>query len=300
MTVDDVNRQRLLLDNDVLRTFVAIAETLSFSGAARSVSRTSSAVSMQIKKLEEQLGSALFLRAARTISLTRQGETLLAYARTMLMLSNEAVSRLGYPQLTGVVRLGVPFDISERIFPRILKDLSEAYPGIAIDVVIDTSDQLVKRIDEQQLDLALTCNVGNPSALRGEVIGTEKLVWAGARQGCAFQQYPLPIATHEDGCIWRAAALEQLGRLGQTYRFAYLSQRTAVQCAAVVSDLAVAPLPCSYVTDEMRVLGAEEGFEELGSLDVRLVGKSNATELIGIVADGIRRLLKEATEASPE
>jgi hypothetical protein len=71
-----------------------------------------------------------------------------------------------------------------------------------------------------------------------------------------------------------------------------------VQCAAVVSDLAVAPLPCSYVTDDMRVLGAEDGFEELGSFDIRLVSKSSATELVRIVADGIRRLLKEATEGS--
>ncbi|GAJ96729.1 LysR family transcriptional regulator [Agrobacterium rhizogenes] len=298
MTVDDLNRQRLLLDNDVLRTFVAIAEMLSFSGAARSVSRTPSAVSMQIKKLEEQLGSALFIRAARTIRLTRQGETLLTYARTMLMLSNEAVSRLVDPQLTGVVRLGAPFDISERLFPKILKDLSDAYPGIVVDVVVDTSDRLVNRIDEQRLDLTLTCDVANPSAPRGEVIGTEKLVWAGARQGSAFQQDPLPIATHEDGCIWRAVALEQLERTGQAYRFAYLSPRTTVQCAAVVSDLAVAPLPCSYVTDDMRVLGAEDGFEELGSFDIRLVGKSSATEPVRIIADGIRRLLEEATEAS--
>ena len=100
-----------LLDNDVLRTFVAIAETGSFTSAADRVYRTPSAVSMQIKKLEEQLNVTLFLRDARSVTLTESGEVLLPYARRMLALSNEAVGRFRMPEMKGVVRLGAPDDI---------------------------------------------------------------------------------------------------------------------------------------------------------------------------------------------
>src|SRR6476646_7522741 len=104
-----------LLDLDVLRTFVAIAETGNFSTAAEVVFRTPSAVSMQVKKLEEQLGTILFLRDARSVSLTEGGEVLLGYARRMITLSNEAVSRFIMPDMRGVARVGAPEDIGERL-----------------------------------------------------------------------------------------------------------------------------------------------------------------------------------------
>src|ERR1044072_256436 len=173
-----------LLDNDVLRTFVAIAETGNFSTAAEAVFRTPSAVSMQIKKLEEQLGATLFLRDARSVSLTRHGEMLLSYARNILALSNEAVSRFIMPELSGVVRLGAPEDIGERLLPSILKSFAESYPGIMVDVTIDMSIGLKKRMEEQRLDLALINCATRPFPTGGEVVFRERLVWAGARCGC--------------------------------------------------------------------------------------------------------------------
>lgn len=192
-----------LLDNDVLRTFVAIAETGNFSTAAEAVFRTPSAVSMQIKKLEEQLGATLFLRDARSVSLTRHGEMLLSYARNILALSNEAVSRFIMPELSGVVRLGAPEDIGERLLPSILKSFAESYPGIMVDVTIDMSMGLKKRMEEQRLDLALINCATRPFPTGGEVVFRERLVWAGAKCGSAHRRDPLPISIWEDGCIWR-------------------------------------------------------------------------------------------------
>lgn len=169
-----------LLDNDVLRTFVAIAETGNFSTAAEAVFRTPSAVSMQIKKLEEQLGATLFLRDARSVTLTQHGELLLTYARNILALSNEAVSRFIMPELSGVVRLGAPEDIGERLLPSILKSFAESYPGIMVDVTIDMSIGLKKRMEEQRLDLALVNFATRPFPTGGEVVYRERLVWAGA------------------------------------------------------------------------------------------------------------------------
>lgn len=277
-----------LLDNDVLRTFVAIAETGNFSTAAEAVLRTPSAVSMQIKKLEEQLKTVLFLRDARSVTLTQHGEMLLSYARRMLALSNEAVSRFVMPEMSGVVRLGAPDDIAERLLPKLLKDFGESFPGIMVDVTVDQSLLLRKRMDEQRLDLTLINCATRPFPTTGEIIHTEKLVWVGAKCGAAYLRDPLPVSVWEDGCVWRQDALAQLDKNKRPYRIAYASAHTMAQRAAVVSDLAIAPLPRSYVTADMEILGAKEGLPELISFDIRLLTSPQLSTPAKAVADGIR------------
>ena len=277
-----------LLDNDVLRTFVAIAETGNFSTAAEVVLRTPSAVSMQIKKLEEQLKTTLFLRDARSVTLTQPGEMLLSYARRMLALSNEAVSRFVMPELAGVVRLGAPDDIGERLLPRILKDFGEKFPGIKVDVTVDMSLALKKRLDEGRLDLALINCATRPFPTGGELIHTEKLVWAGAKCGTAYLRDPLPISVWEDGCVWRQDAITQLEKHKRPYRIAYASAHTMAQRAAVLSDLAIAPFPLSYVGEDMQILGAKEGLPELLNFDIRLLTAPQLSIPAKAVAESIR------------
>lgn len=286
-----------LLDNDVLKTFVAIAETGNFSTAAEAVLRTPSAVSMQIKKLEEQLKTTLFLRDARSVTLTQHGEMLLSYARRMLALSNEAVSRFVMPELAGVVRLGAPDDIAERLLPRILKGFAEAFPGIMVDVTVDMSLALRKRVEEQRLDLALF-NCHPRSFLNfGEVIHTEKLVWTGAKCGNAHLRDPIPISVWEEGCVWRQDAIAQLEKQKRPYRIAYASAHTMAQRAAVLSDLAIAPFPRSYLTDQMVVLGQQEGLPELLSFDVRLLTTPQLSAPAMAVAQSIRESYSQMTQA---
>lgn len=287
-----------LLDNDVLRTFVAIAETGNFSTAAEAVFRTPSAVSMQIKKLEDQLNTVLFLRDARSVTLTQGGEMLLSYARRMLALSNEAVSRFIIPELSGVVRLGAPEDIGERLLPSILKRFAEICPGIMVDVTIDMSAGLRRRMEEQRLDLALINCATRPLPSDGEVVYRERLVWVGAKCGTAHLKDPLPISIWEDGCIWRSEALAQLDRSKRIYRVAYLSGHTMAQRAAVLSDLAIAPLPRSYVTDQMRILGERDGLPELSGFDIRLLTPPKVSEPVEIVAESIRDAFSEMALAA--
>lgn len=277
-----------LLDNDILRTFVAIAETGNFSTAAEAVLRTPSAVSMQIKKLEEQLQATLFLRDARSVTLTQHGEVLLSYARRILALSNEAVSRFVMPDLAGVVRLGAPDDIAERLLPRILKDFAESFPGIMVDVTVDMSSALRRRVEEQRLDLALFNCHPRSFPNFGEVIHTEKLVWAGVKCGNAHLRDPLPISVWEEGCVWRQDAIGQLEKHKRPYRIAYASAHTMAQRAAVLSDLAIAPFPRSYLGDEMVVLGPQEGLPELFSFDVRLLTAPHLSIPAKAVAESIR------------
>jgi len=208
-------------------------------------------------------------------------------------LSNEAVSRFVMPELSGVVRLGAPDDISERLLPKVLKDFGELFPGIMVDVTVDQSLLLRKRMEEQRLDLALINCATRPLPTEGEVIYTERLVWAGAKCGTAYRRDPLPISIWEEGCIWRSEAMAQLERQKRAYRVSYLSAHTMAQRAAIVSDLAVAPFPRSYVTEDMEILGPNEGLPELTPFDIRLLTASQMTGPMKAVADSIRQAFVE-------
>ncbi|CAM5415781.1 DNA-binding transcriptional LysR family regulator [Aquamicrobium terrae] len=283
-----LNHPLPLLDLDVLRTFVAIAETGSFTTAASAVFRTPSAVSMQIKKLEDILGRSVFARDARSVTLTTDGEMLLGYARRLLAINREAVSKFVVPDIVGVVRLGSPDDYGERVLPHVLKRFAQSHPSIAVDVIIDQSVNLRRRMDDRALDLTLLTNSYRASAVGAEVLLTEPIVWAGARGGCAHLREPLPVSLWEEGCVWRAGALEALGREGRNYRVAYMSAHTAGQRAAILADLAVAPLPRSFLGGELVELGPRDGMPEIGNYNLAMVVAPEASAPVNAVAEHIR------------
>ena len=283
-----LNHPAPLLELDILRTFVAIAETGSFTAAASIVFRTPSAVSMQIKKLEELLGRPVFQRDARSVSLTNDGVVLLGYARRLLSLNREAVSQFVSPDISGVVRLGSPDDVGERMLPNVLTRFAKTHPSIAVDVVIDMSSNLIKRMDERRLDITLlTCST-NSVPPGGEVLLTEQLVWAGGKGGCAHLCSPLPVSLWEEGCAWRSRAVDGLNERGISYRVAYMSAHTAGQRAAIMSDLAVAPLPKSFVGDDLVVLGEEDGLPPIGTYSIGMIVKNEAEPPVAAAADHIR------------
>lgn len=285
-----VNHPLPLLELDVLRTFVAIAETGSFTAAANAVFRTPSAVSMQIKKLEEVLGRPVFTRDARSVSLTADGELLLGYARRLLALNREAVSKFVMPDIRGIVRLGSPDDFGERVLPSVLKRFAQTHPAVAVDVTIDQSVNLRKRMASRQLDIVIvTCpdrSVENGQEF--EVLLTEPIVWAGVKGGCAHMREPLPVSIWEEGCAWRSAALEALGQQGRSYRVAYMSAHTAGQRAAILADLAVAPLPKSFIGGDLVELGPEDGLPRMGNYQIGMAVTPDAPAPVRAAADHIR------------
>ena len=283
-----LNHIRALLDLDVLRRFVAIAETGCFSTEATAVFRTPSAVSMQIKKLEDVLGRSVFARDARSVALTTDGEMLLGYARRLLAINREAVSKFIVPDIVGVVRLGSPDDYGERVLPHVLKRFAHSHPSIAVDVTIDQSINLRRRMDDRVLDITLLTNSYKTSAIGAEVLLTEPIVWAGAKGGCAHLREPLPVSIWEEGCVWRAGALDALGRDGRNYRVAYMSAHTAGQRAAILADLAVAPLPKSFLGNDMVELGPKDGLPHIGSYNLAMIVTPDASAPVKAVADHIR------------
>lgn len=263
-----------LLESDVLRTFVAIAiaDSGSFTRTAAQVFRSTAAVSLQIKRLEETLGQRLFSREARRVQLTAEGELLLGYARRLLKLNEEAVARFLTPTLTGRVRFGTPNDIGDRVLPSVLTLFARSHPAVEVEVNVGRSVDLMAKLDAGELDLTLI-NAGNDGLddARGEVIYSQELVWAVRDGGLAMQRSPLPLALANPGCSWRRTALDALDRQGLAYRIAYSCEQCAGQEAAMTADLAIAPFPRSLVRPPLRRLGAEQGLPALGEYHIKLI-----------------------------
>lgn len=280
-----------LLELDVLRTFVAIAETGSFTAAAGIVFRTPSAVSMQIKKLEETLRCSVFTRDARSVTLTGDGEMLLGYARRMLAINREAVSKFVVPDVAGVVRLGSPDDYGERILPGVLKRFAQTHPSVAVDVVIDQSSNLRRRLADRELDITLFTACKNIPA-EADILLTEQIIWGGAKGGGAHLREPLPVSVWEEGCAWRADALEALAMDGRAYRIAYMSAHTAGQRSAILADLAIAPLPKSFIGDDIVALGDEHGLPKLSCYNLCMIVAPGASAPVLAAADHIRATME--------
>lgn len=271
-----------LLDSEVLRTFVTIAESGSFTRAAQQLFRTPSALSMQIKRLEETLGQALFIREARYVRLTTEGEMLLGYGRRLLKLNAEAVTQFLAPALEGRVGLGITDDVVGRILPTVLTQFARSHPAVQVDVVVGRSIDLLARLDEGELDLALVM-AGEPGqATRGEVVHSEPLVWAGREDGVAVQRTPLPVTLAQQGCAWRRIALNALDSAGVNYRIAYSCDHCAGQEAAMLADLAVTAFPKSLIRPPLKRLN-NDLLPPLGDYQVSLVkqaGSGNASEVL--------------------
>lgn len=280
-------QQNNLLETDLLKTFVTISETRNFTVAAKRVFRTPSAVSMQIKRLENQLGRALFVRHPRHVTLTADGEAFLVHAKDILRINDEALSRFRVPQLEGRVRFGAPDDFSARYLPAILSRFAATHPHVEVEVFLTTSTSLTRRFEAAEIDVILTVSTKSDPA-PGEVIHSEPLVWVGARDGTAFAKTPTPLAMCADGCPWRAAALAALDQGGHRYRIAYTSETGAGQLAAVMADLAIAPLPISLLSQQHRKLEEKDGFPEIGPYQLRLQKSPDISSAGQVFADHVR------------
>lgn len=284
-----INHPLPLLEADVLRTFVAIVETGSFAGAAQTVFRTPSAVSMQIKKLEEMLGRPLFVRDSRSVSLTGDGEMLLSYARRLLAINREAVAKFIAPDIAGEVRLGAPDDVSERFLPDMLRRFAQSHPGVTVNVIVENTDELMLRLATGGLDLAMiTCEGGFAGDEAAEVLLREPLVWGCVRGGCAAQREPLPISVWDEACVWRQAALEGLDKSNRDYRIAFQSAYISGQKAAILADLAVAPLPASAIAEPIIAAPAEYKLPSLGDYTLGLIMTREPTPPVKAAADHLR------------
>ncbi|GGD58296.1 LysR substrate-binding domain-containing protein [Lacimicrobium alkaliphilum] len=280
------------LDPDMLRSFVAIAETGSMTKAARIVFRTPAAISMQVKKLEEVLQRKLLERMSRSIALTPDGELLLRYSRQLLKLNEELVSQFLCPRLNGKVTLGMPEQYGTHELPAILSQFAKSHPSVQVDVVLGKSIEIKQRFENGEIDLALVSH--NLHVTPDTILKTvrlEKLVWAVNKNSNVIHQSSLPLALAEHGCPWRTLALEALDEAGIDYRIAYSSENCTGQLAAVMADLAVAAVPESLVKPPLKKLGHTNRLPEIGNAQTSLMLNSSASEVTLALKDFILQVL---------
>ncbi len=283
------NSQLPLLELDLLKTIVVIAETGNFSSAAAKLFRTPSAVSMQVKRIEEMLGRAIFRRDSRSVTPTPDGEVLLEHGRRLLALNNEMVSRFVMPDVAGTVRLGATEDIAERLLPGLLQRFAQSHCCVTVDVAVCSTEVLRSRVNAGAIDMALT--TFNPKKKLNddiEPVFQERLVWAGLRNGVAFEKRPLPLSVWEESCSWRKTALSSLDAADIDYRIAFLSAHISGQRAAILADLAVAPIPESCCVNDIVELTEKDGLPGLSAYGVGMLLQTNPSEPALAAAEHIR------------
>lgn len=246
------------LHTEYLRTFIALVETQSFTKAGRQVNRSQSAVSMQIKRLEEEVGRQLFERVGKTARPTADGKLLLSHAREIVKAHDEAVASLANSALRGVIRFGSPEHFTKGALPKLLARFATSRPEILVEMHCENSDLIKAAIDEGELDLGLCCeNDGS-----GRLICNEQLAWAASPDFALEKQAVLPLAV-EDGCIFTDWALQALDREGIPYRIVYVSRGLSGVFEATRAGLAITPAITRTIPEDMMALGTEQGMPAL-------------------------------------
>ncbi len=242
------------LDLDLVRTFVTIAGTGNFTRAAETMRRQQSTISLQVQRLESALGQKLIERTPRSVRLTSEGETFLGYARRLLDLNDEVVSRVNEPNMHGIVRLGTPEDFATRHLPEVLARFTQAYPAVALEVTCDLTLNLLERFRKGSFDLALIKRERAASEPGGIRVWREPLVWVTADRDFWSVKGPLPLVVSPTPCVYRKRATEALDKAHRAWRIAYTCGSLAGSLAAVKAGLGVTVLPKDMVPAGLHVI----------------------------------------------
>jgi DNA-binding transcriptional LysR family regulator len=263
--------ERRMLDPDLLRAFVAVADHGSFPRGAAALNRTQSAVSMQVQRLEGAIGAAVLDRSRRGLRLTPAGEVLLGYARRILSVSAEAMGRLRDLQVEGIVRLGVMEDYGTRLVPPLLAGFAAAHPRIQVEMVTGLTTPMLPRLGER-FDLVLAMHAAGDGG--GTFLRREQAVWAAGRDVAAEAagdgSGPLALALYPQGCLFRAWAMAALDAAARPWRLAFVSHSLAAVTAIAAQGLAVTVVKAGLLPPELRRLGDRDGLPPLPEADIRL------------------------------
>ncbi|MBN9668911.1 LysR family transcriptional regulator [Roseibium aggregatum] len=259
-TMTSMNKiERLPIDPSLLHTFSTIAECGNLTVAAQRLGRTQSAISVQLRKLEESLETSLFVRSARGMALTSAGEALLSRAVPILSAIRDAADLFLEP-LTGTIRVGLPDDFDEGVLERILSEFSQSRPGVQVLARSGCTSGYSRAIQAGDLDVAVCSGLDDPG---GEPLGSEPIVWV-AREGSVWSQNaPVPLAVLDRSCYWQDLPADVLRKAGRDHCIAFRSGSFSSLKAALRSGLAVGLLPQSCVSEGLTILTNVDGFPDL-------------------------------------
>lgn len=257
------------LDVTTLRSFMAVADLGGVTKAAGFLNLTQSAVSMQLKRLEELLGVSLLDRSGRSVALTPEGEQLLGYARRMVSLNDEAVRRMTHDDFEGELRLGVPHDIVYPSVPQVLQQFAATYPRVKVILNFSFTRALREGFDKGNFDLILTTEA-SPMA-GSETLCTMPLVWVGAPGGASWRRRPLRFASGRR-CLFRPYSLAALDGAGIEWESAIDSQSDRAVEATVSADLAVMSMLEGTEPRHLEVINHGGALPELGEQFINMYG----------------------------
>ncbi|MBR8226145.1 LysR substrate-binding domain-containing protein [Burkholderia ambifaria] len=329
LAASDAALARPNFDVAALRSLVAGVDLGSFAKAADRVARSSSAVSAQIRKLEEQAGTPLFVKAGRGLALTDAGDAMLRYARRMIELNDEAAAAVRGVNLDGWVRVGLQEDFGEAILPDVLGRFARAHPKVRIEARVARNAELLERLDANQLDLALVW--GDPASatlvsragIDSDAIAQVPMQWIAAVGAGGFgmsdgggpadaaddgdaslramraSDEPLPLVVFDRPCRFFGAATDALDRAGVPWRVAFTTPSLAGLWAAASAGLGLTVRSHYGLPASVRVLDAASfGLPELPSLPLMLLRRtSSATPTVERLARIVTQAVRDATQA---
>lgn len=277
------------LDSDLMRSFLAVADAGSVTVAAARLYRTQSAVSLQIKRLEESLGQPLFTRQARGVELTPRGDQLLPYARKVVALLDQAAVALREKPLVGPVRVGIPDEYSGTVLPRALAAFDERHEGVQVSVRVDHSSAQIRALEADEIDIAVIYDWDYVQ--EGEVLCIDPTVWVTSETHQQHLRHPVPVAVYFKSAWSREFAEAGLTRQRIDWRPAWACDMAGGFRVAVLNGMAVAPLSRSTIPVGCRELTAEDGFPIVDYARVMLRRNPRGTSP---AIEGMATMLREA------
>lgn len=276
------------LDSDLMRAFLAVADTASVTRAADKIGRTQSAVSMQLRRLEDSLGQQLFVRQPRGVALTARGTQLIPYAQRVVGLLDEAATALRQKPLTGPVRIGIPDEYSETVLPRVLVAFGERHPAVEVTVRCDFSAPQLAALQADDLDLAV---IFESSTSQSEVLGIDPTVWVTSLTHAQHLRRPVPVSVYFRSDWCRDYALRSLDQHGIAWRSAFECDTASGMRIAARTGLAISAISRSTIPEGCRELTADDGFPMVDHS--RIVLRRNPRGSSPAI-DGLTDMLREA------
>lgn len=281
------------LEIDLLRTFLTVSETGSFTAAGDILGRTQSAVSQQVRRLEDIVGKSLFARTSRSVGLTGDGELLLPHAHAIIAQNDEAMRRMKAPLVEGNLRLGVSEDFIPRQLPVLLSRFGRAHPGVRLELMTGLSTVLVGALNEGALDLVIAKRDAQPQS--GRVIWREKLVWIAAAECAPDRDATLPLVALPAPCSYRRVMLDVLRGAERSWHVGCTAHSIMGLQAAVLGGLGVSILGRSFLGWGLTEASPALGLPPLPDTEIAVFGEEGArVELadcvVGFLTDALERM----------
>lgn len=263
-----------MFDPALLRTFVAVAETLSFTRAAELLQLSQPTVSQQVRKLETAANRILVSRDTRAVALTDNGEAMLGFARSILAAHDEAAAYFTGSAMRGRLRFGSADDLAQTQLPQILRDFRQVYPQINLELTVGQSAMLARRLRAGQLDLVFIKQ--EPDLPDGRVVRRERLVWVAHKSLQLDPRAPVPLIAYAAPSVTRDAAIRSLEDAGRTWRITCNVKETNGVLAALRAGIGIAVLPQNLLPGDLVPVTSTFGLPMLGEIDFALLDNPRA------------------------